>query len=255
MAETALAHALKTAGVNTEAARARVIAEKELRRCARMPERALEPFVAVLQAQGGIMAEVVSEASLRADALAYLRRVAADMRGEGLRVAANPTPSDPVPSRDGGGVRFGHESHRVVGFPEKREGDEVRVNVAGQSENGPSPSRPVGEGAVRIRDESQRATGRVFAIPKPARGLDAMQARKELTTIMDTYLTRDGIPIGDVQWSALPRIAITNQREAVLCKMIYEHGTPADPNARVRDILKVDELQRMMQKSTELAHA
>jgi hypothetical protein len=70
------------------------------------------------------------------------------------------------------------------------------------------------------------------------------------TTIYDTFRTRDG-PLGDLRWSSLPRLIRDNTHEAALLKLIYDHCIPSDPNARVRDVIKIEDLQRMVQKATE----
>jgi hypothetical protein len=101
--------------------------------------------------------------------------------------------------------------------------------------------------APQITRESQPKVGR----PAHDRREDmrAMQAR--LPTIFDTMITRCGVPLGDVRWSMLPRMASENAREATLLKAIYEHTTPDDPNACVREFLRLEALQRMIQQAAE----
>lgn len=291
MAETALAFALKKAGVNTDAALARQIAVAELRKAERNPQGALAAFIEELKDAGGLMAQVVSEASLRRDALTYLERVAADMRGEGLKVPAKagdgvrqshedrpiigpvensegegsvkpvviheiggPSPSDTVPSKDGGGVHGVTENHVRSGSPENREGEAVLGKVDCLKAHGPSSSHQVRNGAVQEIDEGRKVFGRVVPIPNKPRGLDVMKGQAKFNSAYDSYLTRDGIPIGDVVFSTIHRIESANAREAALLRLIREHVSPiGDPNARVRDLIKLEDLQRMIQKAAEIA--
>lgn len=81
-----------------------------------------------------------------------------------------------------------------------------------------------------------------------------MKMHAKLNSVYDSYLTRDGIPIGDVVFSAISRIESANSREAALLRLIREHVSPVgDPNARVRDLIKIEDLQRMIQKAAEIA--
>ena len=299
MAETALAFALKKAGVNTNAALLRSIAVDELRKTDCVISRALSRFTEEVRDAGGIMAELVPYATTRDLAFAYLERVAADMGGEGLKVpakagdgvhfrdeirimagpvdhsegegsgnsvrnrcAGGPSPSDPVPAQAGGGVRRRRDdSQKSFGSPESREGEAVHIPPDGQVRLGPSSSRQVRDGAVQKPSDGQWLAGRVVPIPNKPRGLDAMKTQRESNDLMDTYLLLNGSKIGDLVWSSLPRLAKTSAevsalsaRQSALLKLIHGHVTPADPNARVRDLIKSVDLQRMIQKTAEIAH-
>lgn len=295
MAETALAFALKKAGVNTNAALLRSIAVDELRKANHNVSRALSPFTEEVRDAGGIMAELVPYAATRDLARAYLEGVAADMRGEYLKVPAKagdgvrrepesqiscgpvdnsegegsrppvmsqkalgPSPSDSVPSKDGGGIQGIHgpiEGQNESGSSESREGEAVQNGFDSQCRSGPSSSHPVRNDAVPVDVGvgGQITHGRVVPIPNKPRGLEAMKTRAAVHSVFDSYVTRDGIKIGDVRFSTLRRLETANLYEAALAKLIREHVTPVgDPC--VRDVIRDSDLQRMIQKAAEISN-
>ena len=289
MGETALAAAMKAAGVNTDAALLRTIAETDLRRASINARAALTHFTEEIRDAGGIMAQLIPYAVTRDFALTYLEGVVKDMRGvnlvpskdgDGVRSidgghrshgpieksegGASGYPidgqeccgsslSETVPSKDGGEVQVASEGQGSDGFPESREGEAVHECCDSHSCVGPSSSPPDSNGVVHINTGSQSGVGRVVAMPKPPRGLAALQTHARVNSVFDSYHTRQG-PVGDLIWSTLPRLASQNAREAALLNLIYQHATPANPNARVRDVLKIEDLQRMIQKAAEIAN-
>jgi hypothetical protein len=74
-------------------------------------------------------------------------------------------------------------------------------------------------------------------------------------TIFDTITLRDGTPIGDLRWSQLDRFIADNAHEAALLRMVKSHAVPADPNAKVRDVVKIDVLQRFVRQAKESVDA
>lgn len=92
--------------------------------------------------------------------------------------------------------------------------------------------------------------------PSPAeRSAARKAAERAAVTIMDTIRVRDGRAIGDVAYGELGRMAASNRREAALFDLIKAHAKPDSEFARVREIVKVVDLQRMIQKSAEIADA
>jgi hypothetical protein len=85
----------------------------------------------------------------------------------------------------------------------------------------------------------------------------AAGARVALTvavTVFDSFKVRDGRGIGDVRFGELRRMMNTNAREAAVIRQILEHGD-APHDAQVRDIIKTDHLQRMIQRAAEIVDA
>lgn len=245
-AETAMASALRKAGVNTNAALLRTIAEAELHKTGKNVLRSLGPFTEEIRDSGGIMSELVPYVTTRDLARAYLEGVAADMRGEGLK----------VPAKAGDGVLFDDVSRQDIGPVDNSE-DEMSSSVHVMSQRrfgGPSSFDSVRNGAVQPVVDGHIRNGRIVPIPNKPRGLEALRTHARVNTLFDSYLTRDGIPIGDLVWSALPRIESANAREAALLRLLREHVTPGDPNARVRDLIKIEDLQRMIKKAAEIAN-
>jgi hypothetical protein len=73
-------------------------------------------------------------------------------------------------------------------------------------------------------------------------------------TIFDSFKVRDGRPIGDVRFGELKRMMSANAIEAAVIRQILEHGD-APHDARVRDLLKTEQLQRMIQRAAEIVDA
>lgn len=91
--------------------------------------------------------------------------------------------------------------------------------------------------------------------PSPAqRAAAASVARTVAVTVLDTYRIRDGRAIGDVRFGELERLRSANAAEASLIRQIQRHAT-AGHDALVRDVVKADDLQRMIQKAAEVADA
>jgi hypothetical protein len=290
MRETVMSAAMKVACVDTDEALLRSIAVAELQRTDVNVYAALTRFTNEVRGAGGVLAKLIPYGVTRDHAREYLNRVAADMRGEGVVPAKagdgvregydshgvfgpvdnsegggsavvvrgqntyGPSPSDSVPAQAGGGVLIADESHKHFGSPEQREDKGSVGCVEVRHGFGPSSSPPNRNGAVhRSSDNRQMTSGRAVPVPKPARGLSAMKDYAAARTLFDTYQTRQG-PIGDLVWSAIPRIMSENTREAALLKLIYQHARPGYANARVRDVIKETDLQRMIKKAAEISN-
>jgi len=90
------------------------------------------------------------------------------------------------------------------------------------------------------------------AADRAAAGKAALAAA---VTIMDTTRVRDGRAIGDVAMGELPRLIGANRTEAALLELVRTRYANASPFARVREVIKVDDLQRMKQQAAEIADA
>jgi hypothetical protein len=82
----------------------------------------------------------------------------------------------------------------------------------------------------------------------------AAVAKSVALTILDTYRIRDGRAIGDVRFGELEHLRSANAMEASLIRQIQRHAT-ASHDARVRDVVKAKDLQRMIQRAAEVADA
>lgn len=73
-------------------------------------------------------------------------------------------------------------------------------------------------------------------------------------TVFDSFKVRDGRAIGDVRYGELRRMMSANATEAAVIRQILDHGD-APHDARVRDIIKTEQLQRMIQRAAEMVDA
>lgn len=134
------------------------------------------------------------------------------------------------------------------------------VRFADKAFDGVSASSPVATGRAIVRMPSGRTRiARLVREPSVA-DLAAMRvaqktATRAMLTVLDSWKVRDGRAIGDVQFSELEGLRFANAQEAVLVDLIRKHASYVEPGARVRDVIKAEELQRMIQKSAEMADA
>lgn len=240
---TALADALRASRVDTAGARLHVMAVDALRAAGGRPSAALNAFVTQLLAEGGPLGRLMvgDEAVARA-ARNYLENVARDMRGDGIG------------SKEPGG---GHRNRAYNMGLLARASTEIDDDAASRRE----PS--FGHHNVAASSSSERATGAARRMtsessnrippssrsPSAPRGASSLQALRRVTTIYDSIVLRDGTPIGDLRYSQLDRFIATNAQEAALLRMVRDHGVPADRNARIRDLVTVEMLQRFVQRA------
>jgi hypothetical protein len=174
------------------------------------------------------------------DRAVALVRSAYAMRGEGqISVADKATghlPSAPHTNGDGRG-------HPIV----SREGQHTQAPS--------SPHHREREGRIEAAD---KATVDVPPAREPSAAAKRamVEVRKAISvSIMDTFKVRDGRSIGEVRFGELEAMRGESARDAFLFRQLQKHAANADPSARVRDVVKVETLQRMLQKSAELADA
>lgn len=251
--QTLLAERLRAAGVNTTKAAVYNAAADVLRKNKRMPALALADFLDLLrddaQEKQSLIAELIVGRALdglRHEALVYLAMVGGDMRNRELE-------SSGVES--GGGDRKRCDSQSGVVPAAEKSDDGSSVRVLSRGEIGPSSFPKPGDQAAPPPDagpaaSNDRVPGTPIKTPASLRG-----AYERNPTLFDTLRLRDGTPIGDLVWSALPRYFSANLREAAVLRMIYQRARPADPNARVRDVVKIEDLQRFQQLAAEEADA
>lgn len=129
----------------------------------------------------------------------------------------------------------------------RRLGSDTLAVAAGSSKPG---------GGGRVLCETQSAP--VAPVREPSqqqRAASAAVARTISITVMESYRVRDGRPIGDVRYGELARLKAANACEAAVVDQIMQHGKCEDHSMRVRDFVKVADLQRFIQRAAEMTDA
>lgn len=264
---TALGSAMKAAGVDTDAALLHGIAVDLLRKNGLDARRSLEEFVDRVRDAGGLIAALHSREDTEHRGLEYLRRVARDMRGQTM---SRQRRDGADPSANGDHVHFSRLDHSrderegepgegvisngVVAPPKSADAAAPEQRRVAAVDGRPSRIRP---GDRQFAETAQRPTTRAAAAPgHPRRGFAELKAIKDaLPTIFDTRKLRDGTSLGDLRWSQLDRFIAGNAQEAALLRLVRDHARPADPNARIRDVVSLETMQRFLQKAAEIADA
>ena len=187
-------------------------------------------------------------------------------QGEGKANGAEPEgakSSSPSPNNSAGGAnvlapsmgqrRFAHTPAETSSALTAS----LNVPEAGQIESavGAEP-QPAGGGQPTIA-----SMGPVFDAPggrpqSEGARIAMFKARAErAVTLFDTLKMHDGKAIGDVAWKDLPRYENAGFRQAWLCRSIYKHAVPANPLTPTRDLINLAGLQRLQQRSAEMADA
>lgn len=250
---TAIAAAMKKSGIDTDATRLYALATECLRSANAAPARALSAFLDAVCDAGGLAVKLIPREGMEPFAIDYLEQVARDMRGEGMRSQ----------DRGGGHVQRAQQGQNVVA-PTKA--DDGCGHLAGAHQGhmfAAAPSSPASDDERVIMSaptEARRVAPLVIAThaaPRPPagkpRGLAEMQRVMKVTTIFESFLLRDGTPIGELRYSQLDRFIADNAREAALLRMIRNHARPADPNERIKNIVKAKDLQRFVQLAAQEA--
>ena len=188
------------------------------------------------------------------------RDISTEVEGGGKRSSAgngNPTRAPATVSGvkpDGEAIQ--HQPEKVTRPPPPQTLDGWMGNEAAASNGKPADALPSSsESAVRGATvlSPEKATSVAPPHGAPRSLADMKRIREVSPTIFDTRKLRDGTPIGDLRWSQLDRFATDNAQEAALLRLIKQHAVPADPNARIRDVVSLDTLQKFVQKSAEIA--
>lgn len=238
MVETALAAAMKKAGMDTDEARLFNAAVEALRKHDGNAHRALHPFTETVRLAMGMARRLFSEEETRTRAMRYLINVSDDMRGS----AAGSNPP-----KEGGSVLSSPDSQWRNGASDKRDGRVLRPGASATVYHG-SSSRG---GAALFLSDNQLAPGRAASLP---RGLSAFTAMSRLAgpSIFDTYKVRH-IPVGDIRFGELTTMISVSKRETALLDMIRSHAQVANGSMKVRDVIKLADLQLMIQKAAEIS--
>lgn len=236
--ETAISSAMRKAGFQSGPSALYVAASEALRGATL--EQALSRFVATIAADREL---------LDALAMQYLQIVQSDMRGKNSTEAEAQMRSDRQ-------IRLGSVSAETQadGRPRKKV---AATSPAGQLAVPSAPDQSRGGSDITFRHPSRPALSITIPVPAPKRGFAERRALKDRVgvSIFDTIKLRDGTPVGDLRWSQLDRFIANNSREASLLRLIRDYGRPADPNARIRDVVNLADLQRMVQRAAEIFDA
>lgn len=188
----------------------------------------------------------------------YLDHVAADLAG----VSTN---SPPATADGGGGGHRLIETHptRAAADSPSVSGRDLEARETRLASVAPEADSHHDDGPLRLDLASQQfdrrkvcelAENLVSRQPTPA---DRRAARKAAeaaaVTIMDTTRVRDGRAIGDIAMGELGTLIGANRYEAALLDLVRQHYRNASPFARVREIIKLKDLERMKQKAAEIA--
>jgi hypothetical protein len=248
--ETAIEAAMKRAGVDSDGALLFAIAADLLRKNGRDPSQALAGFVEELRDAGDGLMAALAKAVTEVAGLEYLRMVATDMCGDGIGARA-PGVEGPVEMR---------RRRPVVDSPHPEVDDgSGHPGVASDGlmkQAAPSSSRSSDWKAGNSSSSSTISRSPPVAAPsgRPRSIADIRAIRTVATTIFDTHKLRDGTPIGDLRWSQIDRFVAANTYEAALLRLVRDYGRPDDPNARIRDVVGLKDMQRIFQKAAEEAH-
>lgn len=131
------------------------------------------------------------------------------------------------------GDRTGHRTRVRAPHPDRDGGHTSNAGSnAGQSRAAPAREPTVADRAAMLRTRTRIAV-----------------------TVLDSFRVRDGRPIGDVTFGELAALRGANLMEASLCRLIERHIANPAPDTKIRDAINADTLQRMIQKSAEIADA
>ncbi len=110
-------------------------------------------------------------------------------------------------------------------------------------------------GSRPIEQATHMLTARAVREPNGIdRAAAARVAQSLATTVFDSFKVRDGRGIGEVRFGELKRMMTTNAREAAVIRQILDHGD-APHDARVCDVVKQADLERMIQRAAEIVDA
>lgn len=116
-----------------------------------------------------------------------------------------------------------------------------RLSPAARADGGPAPvdGHPA-NASVREPSPAQRA---------------ATAAVAAKISVLDTYRVRDGRAIGDVRYGEIEHLRNQDAMAASIWRQIQRAHPNAPHDMAIRDVLKAEELQRMIQRAAEVADA
>ena len=166
-------------------------------------------------------------------AIQIVRQAFASMAGQRLSVAAQKSNEDAAGQAP---IADGHKAHARPSSPDRGSGGQKAHADQGQLGTVPTVREPT-EGQRKAMAKAAAQTAEVINI-----------------TILDTYRLLDGRLLKDVRVGELEGIRAGSSQQAALIRQIQRMGI-ADSNALVGDIIKPDQLQRMLQRAAEVADA
>lgn len=175
--------------------------------------------------------EIVGLDGMFAATLAYVRRVADDMRGPASQStweSKSLRPRDP----DAG------QCHS----------DDPRLFARDQDPESDPAGNPLRAGHVSV--------GAHFPSARPRRGGDAIASVQGVVAagLLDTILIRDGRPIGDVRWHEISGLSAQNAREAAILDRIKDRAIPPDQTMPIREIIRERDLRAILEEVDHAAH-
>lgn len=244
MTQTAISNAMKRAGFNTTEYELRQVAQDVLKKHHRNIDRAVPTFLKSLSEKRALM-----EAALKI----VLRQFDKEMHGlpDGGQVrGATQLVNAPARQSNGTGQwrRDAHSQPAGAGNGSGQLVSDTRHATAGTKANTNGAGLSTGAHHATIVRPVREPSASYRAIAKAS-----MQA--EAKTILDTYKVRDGRAIGDVRYGEIERMRTEDAMAASVWRQIQRAHPNAPHDMKVRDIVKIEELQRMIQKAAEVADA
>lgn len=140
----------------------------------------------------------------------------------------------------------------------KGRGAAVQAPDQGQRQSSHLPASTDRAGLSIIAEKAKGGTPARLA-PKPVSPAFVAAAKSGAKaialTVLDSFKVRDGRPIGDITFGELERLRGESAQEASLLRQIQRHTANASPDAKVREIIKAADLERMIQRAAEVADA
>lgn len=124
-----------------------------------------------------------------------------------------------------------------------------------------SEAVPVGDGTkLNGAGQSNRAVKAVMHLPRPVQPPVPPSAYREAAklaaaSVLDSYKLRNGRAIGDLTLGELEPLRAANNREAAVIRQVQKLAGNATMNQLVRDVIRVADLERAIQRAAEVADA
>jgi len=118
--------------------------------------------------------------------------------------------------------------------------------------SGAPAASPVHDRSGRKACAFQTGRARPVVKPKPSFRTLAVSSRVEHVarrTIIDTFKVRDGRALGDLLWRELTVLARENEAEGRVLRAIAGHVANADPEAKVRTIVKAETVDAIVKEA------
>lgn len=221
--QTAIESALKRAGADTPSLRLRSLAADALKHCKGNTNRALDRLLNAVKKEPLL---------LRAALRPWIDMVATELPGNGQFTSAEKA------------------THRLP----LRQPDDAAGSQLPDADNGQGPAS-----AASVRPETLNVARNLntdrYVEPTEGQVAAAVKVRSKIAlTILDTYRI-DGRPIGDWQVGEAMQAARRKTHEGRILQIASRWVANADPSQRLRDIVKADDMNRIIQLAAEAADA